>query len=900
MHDHPHRPARLAARVPRQWSWLCALLLCACAIAMPAFAAGKAGYEIAPTPAWVLPSEPGDATDAHLKQSSDGVSYLLVDNQVLATRDARVRYYRYVSRALNAKGVESAGNLSIDFDPDWQKVQLHAVRVLRDGRVIDKLAGARIEVIQQEKELDELIYNGSKTVQVFLQDVRPGDTVDYSYSTIGSNPVFAGREFGATDLQWGVPVARLRARLLVPDTMVLDVRTRNSTQQPLVSVHDGLRDYRWDMEHTQPLTVEEGAPDWYAPYAEAEWSEFHDWGAVVQWALPLYKVPDKLGPSLEAEARRIERAEPTPAGRMLAALRFVQQEVRYLGVETGRNTHAPNPPDLVWERRFGDCKDKVLLTMTLLRRLGVEAYPALVNTTMRRGIASRLPNPAAFDHVIVQARIGGRAWWLDPTRPMQEADADHLYQPDYGFGLVVAAGAHGLAPMKNAGSRSRREVHVQFDARNQFSGPVGFRVVTVYEGGAAEAQRDELAGSSLDSVQQDYLQYYGDSYPGIRLAAPMRVSDDKRNNRLTTTESYAIANIAGEPDANGKHTVWIETPDVDELLSDPDVKLRKSPLLLKYPLEVSATTEVLLPASWAIDESDERVEDPAFTFHRRVHADPGKTRFVIQDDYRSLSDEVSAREMPRYTANLAKARDDLDYSLTWSDALPAPPRPSAARTAAKAGFVDRLNWALLLLAVFALALYSRFARRAWRYDPAPRGVADPALAGIGGWLWLYAIAVLLTPLGVLRHLWMDLAAYGNSGWSTYAVFGGAHYHPLYAPLLLFELLAQLAMLVASLLLLRLFLARRSSFPRLVLAFYAFLACFQCVDLLLASGLPGHELGAQAMTKPLRALAGVALWTSYVLLSRRVRSTFVRRLAEPAVALPAASAPSGAAAAPLPA
>jgi len=603
MQDLPHRPARNA-------SWPCVLLALLVFAGAPAFASEAPGYEIAPTPAWVLPSTPGEATQAHLKQSSEGVSYLLVDSQVLSQRNERMRYYRYVSRALNAKGVESVGNLSIDFDPEWQKVQLHAVNVVRGGRVIDKLAGARIEVIQQEKELDELIYNGSKTVKVFLKDVRPGDVVDYSYSTIGRNPVFAGFEFGATDLQWGVPVARLRARLLVPDTFALDVRTRNSKLQPEISEHDGLRDYRWDFEHTVPLSVEKGAPDWYAPYAEAEWSEFHDWAAVSEWAQPLYQVPARLGPELEAEAKRIERAEKTPAGRMLAVLRFVQQEVRYLGVETGRNTHAPNPPDLVWERRFGDCKDKVLLTMTLLRRLGVQAWPALVNTTLRRGIASRLPNPAAFDHVIVQASIGGRVWWLDPTRPMQESDADHLYQPDYGFSLVVSPQARGLVPMKSAGSLSRRDVHVQFDARNQFTGPVAFKVVTVYEGGAAESQRDELSDSTLESLQQDYLRYYADSYPGIRLAAPMRVSDDKRLNRLTTTESYSIANIAGEPDSEGRRTVWIETPDVDEVLSDPEVKLRKSPLLLKYPLEVSATPEVLPPQGRPTPESDAPVASP--------------------------------------------------------------------------------------------------------------------------------------------------------------------------------------------------------------------------------------------------------------------------------------------------
>src|SRR5436190_12805770 len=113
MHDQTQRPARYAARAALLACW-CWVLMLWLAAANPAFANDAPGYEVAPAPAWVLPSTPGEATEAHLKQSSEGVSYLLVDNQVLAQRNERMRYYRYVSRALNAKGVESVGNLSID------------------------------------------------------------------------------------------------------------------------------------------------------------------------------------------------------------------------------------------------------------------------------------------------------------------------------------------------------------------------------------------------------------------------------------------------------------------------------------------------------------------------------------------------------------------------------------------------------------------------------------------------------------------------------------------------------------------------------------------------------------------------------------------------------------------
>jgi len=841
----------------------CALLaLCAPGIVR------AAEYSLAPTPAWVLPQEAAQAqSGAPLPGQS--VSYLLVDNQVRATAQERTRYFHYASQARNARGVESIANISVDFDPAWQRLQLHAVRVLRGGRAIDKLANARIEVIQQEKELDELIYNGSKTMKIFLDDVRVGDVVDYSFSTSGRNPVFGGREFGATDLQWDVPVQRVHARLLVPRGVV--VRTRNLAPKPEVSEHEGLRDYRWSLRDTKALDVEEGAPDWYSPFAEVEWSAFPDWAAVSDWARPLYAPPAQLGPELEAELARIAREHAGDTARMLAVLRFVQREVRYLGVETGRNTHAPNPPSLVFARRFGDCKDKALLMLSLLARLGIEGHPALVNTTARRGIASRLPTPTAFDHVIVRARADGKDYWLDPTRPTQESDAAFVYQPDFQVALVVAPGTTALSSMRGPGSRSRRDIQMRFDARQDFEKPVGMRVVTTYEGGEAEDQRDELAESTPADLQRRYLEYYADDYPGIAVAAPLRIEDDRRHNRLVISESYAITGFAGATDKEGRHTAWIATPDVDELLKDPGSARRGSPLALDFPKEISQATEVLLPEPWELQASDARVDDPAFRFRRSVHPDADRRRVLIQDEYRTLADEVAAKDLPRYTANLAKARGELGYSLSWSDDLPPP-----LAGIAPAGWLDRLNWPVLLLSLAMLALCARLARAGWRYDPAPRPAACGAPQGLQGWLWLYGLVLFITPLARLGQAVELLPRFALPQWNLFTAFGAAQYHPGWAPLLLAEWLGNLALCAASLLLLAFFLRRRSAFPRLAAAMQVLAFGWLAVDVACTAAMPGG-VDAQQWGELVGSGVVAALWASYLLRSQRVRATFVRRL-----------------------
>lgn len=839
--------------------------------------ASAAEYRTAPAPAWIAAVAPAEPSATQLEQVVDGVAYTLVDDQLRILQGERTRYLRYASKALNAKGVDGIANITIEFDPSWQSLTVHSVDVVRAGQVLPRLATARREVIQREKEMAARIFDGSKTLSLTLEDVRVGDTVDYSFSLSGGNPVFDGQEFGQFDLAYSVPVARRHARLLVPAGRPVRVQRFNGAPEATRLRQGEMLEYRWNATDVPGLVVEDQAPGWHRPHARVEWSEFRDWAAVADWAAPLYRTPDTLGPALSAEVARIAAASPKPVDRLLAALRFAQREIRYLGVETGRNAHAPNPPDLVYRRRFGDCKDKALLLLSLLDRLGIEAHAALVNTELRRGIADGMPDPGAFDHVLVRARLAGRNYWIDPTRSEQESGLATLHQPDFDLALVVAPGTRALSSMRDAArAPSQRRVKVLYDASRGFDKPVPYTVETVYEGAAAERQRDSLASNGIADLQKHYLEFYSDSYRGIRVAAPMVVDDDKVGNRITIREHYEIADIAVAA-GSGKHTVQVATPDVDDLLKDPERTIRRAPLALTYPLEVSQSTELRLPEAWTITPMDARIDDPAFLFRRTVRKED--LRVLIEDAYSVRRDEVAADDMPRYVANLSKAREELGYHLSWTEAGSRPP------------VLDRMNWLVLAVLLLALALFSALAVLAFRYDPpaAPDPV-DPALVGISGWLVLLTIGLCVAPVRIAADLVEVVDATSLDTWARIATPGGEDFHPLWGPLLLLEVVGNLFFLVASVLLLVLLFQKRSSFPRIAIAFLLGNLAFQLLDAWLCTLIPGITRVPEDVAQVVQSAISCALWSGYLWRSRRVRSTFTHRRREPATRADAADLP----------
>lgn len=874
------RPGRGADAVGG-WLQRCLLVL----VAFLPMAGHAADYTTGPLPGWVVPVAPGKADGAKLGQGSDGVAFLLTDTQILADRHDRERYHRVVSEALDAHGVEAIANIQIPFDPSYQKLVLHSLDVIRHGRVISQLHTAKMRVIQREAGLEERIYDGTRTLAIFLDDVRPGDVVDYSYVMSGRNPVFGGRDFGTYELQFGLPVARVHARLLVPVGASLKLASRHTAMKPRVTVHDGLRDYTWDVVDPPVLTVEAGAPAWYSPFAQVSWSQFDDWGQVVDWALPLYRTPDTLDAALQAQVDRIARTESTPAGRMLAALRLVQGEVRYLGVEIGPNSHAPNPPTQVYARRFGDCKDKTLLTVTLLRHLGIDAWPALVNTDLQRGVAEQLPSPGVFDHVLVLARVDGKDWWIDPTRNTQMADLAHLSQDHFDLALVVAPGGRALTAMKRAApDASRRELHATYDASHGFDTPVRFTMKTVASGDVGEALRNAFASNSLAELQKNFLNFYAGYYPHIGEAGALAMRDDPTANRVTVDENYMIHAMSAPADDGRGRVALLHFPELARAMNAPDTPIRTAPLQVSYPLDLSQQTEVLLPNAWPVKTMTTRVDDPAFRFERSIRRDG--LRLLITDHFQSLTDEVPAAQMPRYLDDLARARKVLAFRFWWNPAL----QPGAAR----GSWIDHMNWLMALLAVGMAAGWAWLAARVYRYDPEPAPAGDRRLAGFAGWLVVLGLVLGFRLVMATAALWHMGGALAIERWTALTTFGAPTYNALWAPLLLFELAGNLGGWVFTLLVLALFLKRRSSFPRVAMLVLVSGVLLQCVDLALSAQMPTLKATEKDIATIVRAVIGVSLWSAYLIRSQRVKATFVVRhrtveppelpdMADPAVA-----------------
>lgn len=193
--------------------------------------------------------------------------------------------------------------------------------------------------------------------------------------------------------------------------------------------------------------------------------------------------------------------------RALAALKLVQEQVRYLALTMDNGGYVPAAADLTWSRRFGDCKGKTVMLLALLHELGIEARPALVSTQGGDGLEARLPMAGLFDHVIVQATIGGRTYWLDGTRP-GDHDLERIRTPAFHWALPVTDAGSELVKLEPAAlTVPQRVTSLDMDASAGIDIPAPVKAEMRFEDDAALVLRfgfAQLAAAERERALKDY------------------------------------------------------------------------------------------------------------------------------------------------------------------------------------------------------------------------------------------------------------------------------------------------------------------------------------------------------------------------------------------------------------
>lgn len=614
-----------------------------------------AGYRFGPAPAWIKALPPADARPA-ATAGAKARREPLIDVQVqLRPRSATATYIHLQHEALDTSTLREVSEPQISFNPAYQQLVIHQAAVIRDGQRLDRLKNARIELMRREQQLERQLIDGVRTALVVLSDVRVGDVVDLAYTLEGENPIFEGRYSALMQLASDAPVERLHVRIEAPLERRLSVKALASDVVP-ERFEEGSRQVIRVLRERVPAVQDEAAtPPWFKVYPALHVSEYASWAEVDHWARALFAI-EPAPAAIAAKAAELKAQGGTPEQQAAAALRFVQDEVRYFSASLGESSHRPKPAARTLAERLGDCKDKTLLLNTLLAAMGIEAQPALVSMARNRGIANYLPSHDQFDHVISRVKLGDAVYYLDATMNGQGFSLEKRGYYRHGAALVIGQGEAGpVAVVPPAFAQDSLSFRQDWDF-SQLSRPVQLTTSFKASGLAAERWRASLATAGLERLAESIGGAYVRLLPGLVSLGQPEVVDDRDSNEWMLKLRFEHPSI-GRYQRGWLDLEFPAAELVDALPVPPEARRR-----LPFQLEGARVAELRLSVTGARPfttqpPAPQQLNDKHFAFASRVEISGATVQFVSRVERRA--DEVLPADLDGYRERVGRTRQML-------------------------------------------------------------------------------------------------------------------------------------------------------------------------------------------------------------------------------------------------
>jgi tetratricopeptide (TPR) repeat protein len=618
------------------------LLSIALMSAAPAWAADKP--EVGPVPAWVdaFPApkgKPSPVDPASSLPAEAPVALLRLDQQVRFGADTDERYSETAVKILTPQGLAAMGTVTIAWQPDSMTPIVHKLHIIRDGRTIDVLAnGQQFTVLRRESRLESAMLDGVLTATLQPEGLQVGDVLEMAVTIRGRDQALPGHVEELIELPPVLPGTRLHLAVEWPEGVTMHWR-RSDALSAIRSVSSkGANHLALTLDSIEPLPAPKGAPPRFAPVRRLELTGLERWSDLSAAMAPLYRKAAIIpaGSTLATEVARIKAATNDPKLRATAALKLVQDQVRYVYRGMNMGNLVPATAAETWERRFGDCKGKTALLLAILSALEISAEPAAVSTTNGDGLDARLPMVGLLDHILVRAEIGGKTYWLDGTRS-GDGDLERIAVPAFSWALPVRDGGSALVALVQVPfDRPQTETSIAIDASLGISLPAPFEVTTVMRGDEALGLRQQLATLTGKALDEGLMKYWKGRYGFVTPEKVKASFDEKTGEQKLTMEGKAELEWgASGYELDGASLGWSEDYKRE---AGPNAD---APIAVAFPLYTLNKETITLPKSgegFTVKGEDVDKQVAGYALSRKTKIVDGQ--LVMEASTRALRAEI--------------------------------------------------------------------------------------------------------------------------------------------------------------------------------------------------------------------------------------------------------------------
>jgi transglutaminase-like putative cysteine protease len=541
------------------------------------------------------------------------------------------------TKVLTEKGKRGNRTLSYSYMLPYSKVEAHMVEVIKpDGKMVSVDVAANSKEMVDDSQMGMNIYDPNmKILRVNVPGVEVGDMIHAVARTQVMRSIIPGETAEYNMMEYHGFILHQTCEVYAPKDKPLQwkvVRDEvpGTIKYASTSGPEETTVHRWEANRVPRMFPEPDMPSSSTVLQRVLISTTPDWPAVSKWywnvCLPHL---DATNAEMKRTVESITAHAKTDLEKTEAVFYYVSQKIRYMGItpEKDRPGFEPHDVRLTFDNKYGVCRDKAALLVSMLRLAGLRSYPILILAGMKKD--AEVPD-AYFNHAIVAVEDQpGQYTLMDPT----DENTKDLFPAYLGNWSYLVARPEGdqlrTTPVIPAEKNLAR---IKTAAKIDAHGTLSADMVMTFEGVNDNAYRGAFAQMKPDDKRRMFEGMIKETVPGARLTHLKIIPDDMLDTSVTPQVQMSFVADHSTVGGNGKSIVtlpWIgkRVGIVSFILGGAGLDKRKYPLLTGFAcgvleefnlqLESDLTGPISLPTGSPID-------DPCLTYRQSVQFEKGK------------------------------------------------------------------------------------------------------------------------------------------------------------------------------------------------------------------------------------------------------------------------------------
>lgn len=388
-------------------------------------------------------------------------------------------------KIFNERGRNFASK-SISYREGYQKVKIIFANTIKpDGKII---ALNEKDILDSSEYAGYEFYTDIKVKRFTMPAVEDGCIIEIAYEIENLKPVLSMDYADTFFCQNLFPIEEDILEVVLPVGTELKYKKFKTSITPQITASGNKRKYIFINTKQKEIIPESRMPSLLDrdTFPQLSFWTLTSWDKISKWYNDLVKEQMKSSNELESFTKQLIEDKKTDEDKINAIFNFVSQNVRYIAVLLGPHTHKPHAAFEIFEKRYGDCKDKTVLLLTMLKIAGIKGIPALVPANGKY-FDDSIPSLNVFNHIIAVVPFKDKYFWLDATNETASFDSPPFVLPTKVF-LINEDGSYNFITTPALNDK-KDYYHLDINYTINYEGNADINYTYEFFGKAAESIR---------------------------------------------------------------------------------------------------------------------------------------------------------------------------------------------------------------------------------------------------------------------------------------------------------------------------------------------------------------------------------------------------------------------------